>query len=157
MNQIGVQRFSFGFWSPFEVSVFLQKTETSNASALGIGVQRFSFFSFPRAGVNAIKLRADTQVGPYKPRVFSGCRGEPACSPWLNLMALTRWRGNALATHQRRVIDKGWTLAGASRMDSHAGASLPLSFRGLSFFEKKLKPRKEYLLESKPSDLDNLA
>jgi hypothetical protein len=31
---------------------------------------------------------------------------------------------------------------------------MPLSFRGLSFFEKKLKPRKEYLLESKPSDLD---
>jgi len=26
-------------------------------------------------------------------------------------MALTRWRGNALATRQRRVIPKDWTLA----------------------------------------------
>jgi hypothetical protein len=41
--------------------------------------------------------------------------------------------------------------AGASRIGSHAGASLPLSF------SKKLKPRKEDLLESKPSDLDYFA
>jgi len=27
------------------------------------------------------------QVCPYKPSVFCDCRGEPACSPWLNLMA----------------------------------------------------------------------
>ncbi|MCK5525405.1 MAG: hypothetical protein KAI83_19930 [Thiomargarita sp.] len=28
-------------------------------------------------------------------------------------------------------------------------------FRGLSFLKKKRKPRKEYLLESKPSDLES--
>jgi len=40
--------------------------------------------------VNAIKLRADTLVCPYKLHVFLGCRGEPRCSPHLNLMALLR-------------------------------------------------------------------
>jgi len=38
--------------------------------------------------------RADTQVCPYKFRVFIGCRGEPMCSPWLKLMALNEDVGN---------------------------------------------------------------
>jgi hypothetical protein len=42
---------------------------------------------------DAIKLRAD-RYAPTKRHVFSGCRGEPACSPWLNLMALTQARVN---------------------------------------------------------------
>ncbi len=46
--------------------------------------------------VNAIKLRAAGM--PTKPRVLCDCRGEPACSPWLNLMALTSRVGRAKPT-----------------------------------------------------------
>ncbi|MCK5523910.1 MAG: hypothetical protein KAI83_12330, partial [Thiomargarita sp.] len=35
---------------------------------------------------NAIKLRAGTGLPLQNPA--RACRGEPACSPWLNLMAL---------------------------------------------------------------------
>ncbi len=34
------------------------------------------------------------RTAPTNLNVFNGCRGEPACSPWLNLMALTLQRGN---------------------------------------------------------------
>ena len=38
----------------------------------------------PNWKFNAINLRADTQVCPYKSYVFIDCRGEPVCSPSLS-------------------------------------------------------------------------
>jgi hypothetical protein len=47
------------------------------------------------------------RYAPTKPRVFCACRGEPACSPWLNLMTLKRRVGRS-ETETHHTVGKWW-------------------------------------------------
>jgi hypothetical protein len=61
-------------------------------------------FWFPRASVNAIKLSQGEHAGlPLQAQDTRGFVGKPACSPWLNLMALTLARGNQKKNENSRL------------------------------------------------------